>query len=258
LVPAQLVLAHMHCAQRNHRAAILVRGPETNALLALFYFPRPTAKFPFFLAGGRNTDQRPHSNCQLSEMSFEQPLAISVGLARGPGVGMATALTRPEPDSGLRGHGCRTGVRRRNDTSLRCPDTHDQESEGCLDPLFASSSSTPMGKVRCPGQRIFLDYRLCLDGLLLMVGLADRIRARTIVLRTPPCSSRVRARFTSSASVTRGSRARQPVSSMLPASGASQPPAPGSGHGPAVEPLSGIRTGWSPRRASRAMQQCAS
>jgi hypothetical protein len=93
-------------------------------------------------------------------------------------------------------------------------------------PSFASSSSTPMGKARCPDQRIFLDHRLYLDGLLLMVGLADRIRARTVVLRTPPCSSPLRARFASSASVTRGSLAQQPGSSMLPAGGASKPPSP--------------------------------
>jgi hypothetical protein len=40
-------------------------GPDMNAILALFYFPRPTARLPVFLVGGRNTDQRPHFSLQV-------------------------------------------------------------------------------------------------------------------------------------------------------------------------------------------------
>ena len=155
LCPGATVLAHVHRAERSHCAAILVRGPDMNAILARFYFLRPTAMLPVFLVGGRNTDQRPHFIRQIQARSFQQPLAISVGLARGPVVRTVTAVTRPEPHSGLRGHGCGTGDRGRNHTSLRCPDAHDQDGEGCLEPLFCQLLIHSDGQRSLPGPTHF-------------------------------------------------------------------------------------------------------
>jgi hypothetical protein len=132
--------------------------------------------------------------------------------------------SRPtSPNQGHRPHIRRLGIGSIGEEGiphLLYPDAHDQDSERCSEPPFASSSSSRTGKVRCPDLRILLDHRLypndpAADGRI--SGHRIPCPAMTIVLRSHRCSSSVPARFASSAFVMRGVRGlgRPPVMSLV-------------------------------------------
>lgn len=172
-----------------------------NAILAQFYFPQPAVRLPIFCAGGRNTDQSPRFSCQFKK-DFSATAGRIGGLPHVSSVRMVTAVIRPEPDSGLPGNGRPTGDREKTIPrfGVRILMTRIAKDVGSPVCQFVFHSD---GRSSLPGPTHFPRSSALSGWSVAMVALADRIRARAIVLRTPPRSSRLRARSASSASVRR-------------------------------------------------------